>query len=157
MYLVVEVQEILVRDLVTNQITKPLVIKLLQNILQVSNNNWNLYWEVALLAPLAAPCQIWISLNQLLSSISVHECSWKKSYFLTFLNVYREWPRSFRGRGRQMGYNLFSGRNPETICWFDIWKELFTSSSSQHWGNGKHRTLGVPRPLAPENHKHSFK
>ena len=45
MYLVVEVQEILVRDLVTNQITKPLVIKLLQNILQVSNNNWNLYWE----------------------------------------------------------------------------------------------------------------
>ena len=28
-----------------------------------------------------------------------------------------------------MGYNLFSGRNPETICWFDIWKDLFTSSS----------------------------
>ena len=39
MYLVVEVQEILVRNLVTNQITKSLVTKLLQNILQVSNNN----------------------------------------------------------------------------------------------------------------------
>ena len=81
----------------------------------------------------------------------------KKNIFDIFERVKIERPRYFRGRGRQMGYNLFSGRNPETICWFDIWKELFTSSSSPHRGNGKHRTLGVPRQLAPENHKHSFK
>ena len=57
--------------------------------------------------------------------MNVHET---KIIFDIFERVKIERPRYFRGRGRQMGYNLFSGRNPETICWFDIWKELFTSS-----------------------------
>ena len=92
--------------------------------------------------------------------MNVHE----KNIFDISKRVKIECPRYFRGRGRQMGYNLFSGRNPETICWFDIWKDLFTSSSDLlNTGDNlaiANTGLGVSlirRPWSLEYHKHSFK